>query len=258
MTSADVMIIGRLLGPAALGLYTVTLNFAALPLSKVAPIVNSVALPAFALVQDRRAEAAASLLKALRLMALLTAPVFLGIAATAPEIVDLVFGPAWAEAKPLLPLLCAALTFRAMLILVPNYLLGMGDAKAAFWCTATGAAVLPAAVLVGCTWGITGACAAWVVAYPVIFGLAALIAHRRGDVAWFGIVAAALRPLGAAAAMVAAVRLARLLMPETLPSLARLAAMAGIGAVVYASVIAFGFPTLFRELLQVIRGRRTT
>ena len=143
MTAADVLIVGRVLGAVDLGLYAVVLNFAAMPVNKIAPIVNAVAFPAFAMVQGRLADARFYVLKALRLMSVMAVPVFLGIGVTAPEIVDLVFGPKWAAARPLLSILSVALTFRALLILLPNYLQGIGDAKAAFWCTAVGATIFP-------------------------------------------------------------------------------------------------------------------
>ncbi len=113
--SADVLIISRWLGPTALGVYAVALNFATVPLSKIAPIVNATAFPAFAMVQARPAEARFYALKALRMMATIAVPVFFGVCATAPEVVDLVFGPKWVEAKSVLGVLALATTFRAIL-----------------------------------------------------------------------------------------------------------------------------------------------
>lgn len=254
MTSADVLIVGRLLGPDDLGAYTVVLNFAALPLNKIAPIINSIAFPAFAMVQADRAEARYYVLKGLRLFALLVVPVFFGIGAVAPELVGLVFGPAWDAARPLLPILSGALTFRALLILVPNYLQGIGDAKAAFWCTAAGAVAFPPAVLIGCHWGLAGACWAWLACYPAVFAAGAFIAARRGGFAFAAVAFAPLRPIAAGLVMVAAVLALRTALPATLSDAARLACLVAVGAATYAATIMLAFPRLGAELRGLVRG----
>ena len=258
MTSADVLIVGRLLGPADVGAYTVVLNFAAMPINKIAPIINSIAFPAFAMVQGNPDEARYYVLKGLRLFAVLVVPVFFGMGVTAPEVVNLVFGPAWAAARPLLPILSGALTFRALLILVPNYLQGTGDAKAAFWCTAAGAVTFPLAVLVGCRWGLAGACWAWLACYPAVFAAEALIAARRGGFSFRAVALSPARPLTAGLVMVLAVFALRQLLPDALPDAARLLLLAGAGAVVYALTIVAAFPDLARELLNVVRPAKRT
>ena len=113
-TSADVLIIGLWLNPTDLGRYTVARNFASMPLNKIAPIINSIAFPAFAMVQGQPAEARYYALKAMRLMATVSVPVFFGISAIAPEIVDIVFGEKWRGAEPLLAVLALATIFRAI------------------------------------------------------------------------------------------------------------------------------------------------
>lgn len=237
-----------MLGEVDLGLYSVVLNFAAMLVNKIAPIVNAVAFPAFAMVQGRLADARFYVLKALRLMSVMAVPVFLGIGATAPELVDLVFGPRWAAARPLLTILSAALTFRALLILVPNYLQGIGDARAAFRCTGVGAVVFPLAVLVGCGWGISGVCYAWLAAYPAVFAAEAMIASRAGSIPYREIVLAPAKPLLAGLAMVCAVAASRPFLPASWPEVVHLACLAAIGAAVYVGIVAVGFPALATEL----------
>jgi teichuronic acid exporter len=179
-TSADLLIIGLWLNPADLGRYTVARNFAGMPLNKIAPIINSVAFPAFAMIQGQPAAARYYALKAMRLMASVSVPVFFGIAAIAPEIVDIVFGGKWRGAEPMLAVLALATIFRAILLVIPNYLQGIGDARAGFWCTATGVVIFPPAFIIGCHWGAIGVCYAWLLGSPIVYVINALIAS------WFG------------------------------------------------------------------------
>ena len=81
------------------------LQLACMPLSKIAPIINSVAFPAFALLQSNPVEARFYALKAMRMMAAISVPVFFGISSISQEIVDVVFGPKWALATPMLSIL---------------------------------------------------------------------------------------------------------------------------------------------------------
>ena len=253
-TSADVIIIGRWLGPADLGLYTVALNFAGMPLSKVAPIINQVAFPAFALVQADPAEARYYVMKAMRLMAVLAVPVFFGISAVAPEVVALVFGPHWAGAEPMLAVLALAISFRAVLLVIPNYLQGIGDARAGFLCTLTGAVLFPPAFIIGCTWGIMGVCWAWLLGYPVMFAINTVIAARRGRLDPWALLLTPLRPMLAGVAMLAVVALLRPALPEAEPL--RVAVLAVAGAAVYLGMMALAFRPLAVEVMALIGFRR--
>ncbi len=258
LTSADVIIIGRVLGPVQLGFYVVALNFAGMPLNKMAPIINSVAFPAFALVQGRPADARFYALKALRMMAVLAAPVFFGISATAPEIVDIVFGPQWAGARPLLAALSMAITFRAVLIVIPNYLQGIGDARAGFWCTAAGALILPPAILIGCLFGVQGACYAWLICYPIVFVISAAITARSGGLSVGEILSAPLYPILAGAAMMLGVIAVRSVLPDGLSEPARLACLVAAGAAMFGAAMGLGAPRMLMEFVQLTRPGRSS
>ncbi len=247
-TSADVLIIGRLLGPESLGLYSVALNFAGMPLNKLSPIINQVAFPAFALVQHDPAQARFYAVKAMRLLGAILVPVLFGVSAVAPEIVGLVFGPQWTAAAPMLAVLAVAMGFRAILVVLPRFLQGIGDARAGFWCTATAGVVFPLAFLVGCRWGIMGVCVAWLVGYPVVFVLNCWVGARRGRLPLPAMLQTPLRPMAAGLVMLAAVAALRPALPG--PDLVRLAALAAAGAAVYLGVMAL----LFRGSLQEVAG----
>jgi teichuronic acid exporter len=255
-TSADVLIIGHWLSPADVGLYMVALNFAGMPLNKIAPIINSVAFPAFAIVQGQPAEARFYALKAIRLMATISVPIFFGICAVAPEIVDIVFGPKWLAAEPMLAVLSLAMTFRAILLVIPNYLQGIGDARAGFWCTATGAIIFPPAFIIACHWGIEGVCYAWLLGYPFVFGINALIASHYGNLNFKALLMTPLRPMLAGAAMVVAVTALRPYLLFNSYEAARAAILVAAGAVTYGAVLVLAFRPLVLEVIALLQIRR--
>ena len=255
-TSADTLILGRFFGPAELGLYTVAQNFAVMPLNKIAPVINSVAFPAFALVQRHPADARFYAMKAMRLMATVSVPVFFGISAIAPEIVDLVFGPGWEAAKPILTVLSLAITFRAILIVIPNYLQGIGDARAGFCCTSVGLVLFPPAFLIGCSWGVIGVCYAWLLGYPIMYAINAWIASRHGRLDFKEQLAMPLSPIGAGVVMLAVVYSVRLYLPVEASEIVRTAILVAAGAMTYCSVMFLFFRPLVTEILSLFHVGR--
>jgi len=98
--NGDDTIIGRLLGAAALGFYSISQHFSGILVSVVSGVVNSIIFPVFSKIQDNKELYARAFFKTFRLTNLLTIPAIGGAVVLAREIVLLVFGERW---LPLLP-----------------------------------------------------------------------------------------------------------------------------------------------------------
>ena len=250
--SADIFIVSSILGATAVGVYVVASNFATMPLSKIAPIINTTIFPAFALVQDQPAEARFYAMKGMRIMAVATVPVFFGICAVAPEIVDLIFGPNWLAAKSVLGILALATSFRAILLIVPNFLQGIGDSRGGFWCTATGAAIFPPAFLIGCQWGVVGVACGWLFGYFAVFALHAVIAARRGGLDVREMLLLPIPPMAAGIVMILAVTAVRRLLPPGMPETLSLLMLIATGAAVYGATVFLLFRDLAMEMIGMV------
>lgn len=97
--------IGRLHGPAVLGLYNVSYEFANLPTTELSAPINRALLPGFAKLKSDAAALVAGYLNAIRLLALLAVPAAAGVFAVAHYFVPVVLGAKWLGATPLLELL---------------------------------------------------------------------------------------------------------------------------------------------------------
>src|SRR3989344_4797747 len=97
--------IGRLHGPAALGLYNVSYEFANLPSTEMSAPINRALLPGFARLTSERAALAGAYLNAMRVLALFAIPAAAGVFAVAEYFVPVVLGAKWLETTPLLKLL---------------------------------------------------------------------------------------------------------------------------------------------------------
>ena len=97
--------IGRLHGPAALGLYNVSYEFANLPSTEMSAPINRALLPGFARMTSDPVALAGAYLNAMRMLALFAIPAAAGVFAVAEYFVPVVLGAKWLEATPLLKLL---------------------------------------------------------------------------------------------------------------------------------------------------------
>ncbi len=251
--NADVFIIGKLLGTDLVGIYFVSRNLAALPVEKFAATVKPVIFPAFALVQDDRSQALYYLQKATRLLSFVCFPILFGLAATSSQVVALVLGPKWSGTATPVAILAMAMALRPIGLLIPPFLMGLGEFAASVRNMLFGAILFPIAIVIGSHWGLVGVCEAWLAAYPiqllVLVRRAALVSHSSISSLLIPIVP----PLIGALLMYAIVRWAGGVLPGGLGTPADLLSLVAIGVFVYAGyTLAFLRPLAF-ELARLAR-----
>ena len=232
-SQADILIGGKMLGKELLGVYSVSMHVASLPVQRIASLINSVAVAAFASIQDDRKRVAEYLLKSIRLVSLVSFPVLWGIASVSNEAVSVLLGPAWSDAVVPLRLLALLMPLRMMGALLPSATDGTGRPDISLRNLALASVVMPPAFFVGCHWGIVGLAASWVLIYPLIV-LQNL--HRTAQAvgirtAHFFV--AMWKPFAAGAFMVGTVTAARFALPLDLQDPARLGLLVASGIAAY-------------------------
>jgi teichuronic acid exporter len=166
-SQADVLIAGKMLGHELLGIYSVAMHLASLPVHKLAPVLNQVAFPAFARAQHD-SMVSQYVLKSLRLVCFFAVPVLWGISSIAPEMVNVILGPNWLPALIPLQLLALVMPLSVVSLFLNSAFQGIGHGAVAFRNVVTASVILPPAFLVGAHWGLLGLSLAWVVAFPII------------------------------------------------------------------------------------------
>lgn len=233
MSQADILIGAKMLGKEALGLYTVSLQLASLPMDKTMSTVNQVAFSAISRMQDQKHEMQLGLTKALRWLAYLALPAIYGLASVAPEFIPLVLGANWAGAVLPLQLVALVIPVRMVSALLATANAGMGRADVGFRNALSGAIVLPVCFLMGVQWGEVGLAAAWSFGVPIVF----LLNFKRTSQV-LGLSARQLynaisKPLFSAAAMVIALIFIRLTLPTALHPWTTLIFLIFSGATIY-------------------------
>ena len=201
--NADNLLVGRLLGAAALGVYARAFNLMALPLAAVGDVMWHVLLPAMAEVRDDRARLGRAWLAAVQASTLAAAPLMAGLAAAAPSIAAGVYGPAWNGMAAPLRVLCAAGVLRAVYHVSGALTHASGRVTAELGRQAVYAALVVAGAVIGSRFGVTGVAAGVVAAIAFMYGAMARLSLRITGLRWRDFFAAQL-PGAALGALVGA------------------------------------------------------
>jgi teichuronic acid exporter len=207
---ADVLIAGRMLAAEAVGLYSVSMHLATLPMNKTMGMINQLAFPAVARLQLELPRMRERLLTSLRLLTLAGIPALWGISATAPEFVDVALGDRWHPAITALQIVSFVAPLRLLAAVLATALAALGRPDLELRNTVVGAIVLPVAFLLGARFGITGLAASWLAAMPIVFAINIPPTCRTLGIRFWQLIAAIRTPLIAGSVMYACVFAARL------------------------------------------------
>jgi O-antigen/teichoic acid export membrane protein len=252
---SDVFIAGKLLSQQALGLYSVSVHLATLPMQKIMSVINQVTFPAVARLQHERERLRLRMLEATRLLTVFSLPALWGMSAVAPEFVASIMGPKWEGAVFPLQAVCLVVPMRMLNMVYNTAVLGVGDIRVNVVNSVTSAIILPIAFLVGAHWGVQGLAVAWVAAIPFVsfFRLPRML--RIIDIRLSDLVACLRAPVVAGAVMYAAVSLGRLPC-ETLTPAVRLALLILVGAGAYVGTVLLLDRRIVPDVLRIVRAMR--
>jgi O-antigen/teichoic acid export membrane protein len=168
--NADNLIVGRVLGTVALGYYGLAYRLMLYPIQRSADVIGTVALSAFARMQDDARRLEAAYLRAVRYLAVVVVPITVLVAVSAPHLVPVVFGGRWEAAAA--PLRILAMSGPALAVVRLNGAVweATGRAAISFWISAVSLGVLVPGFLIGVHYGVDGV--AWAYSITLYAGLA--------------------------------------------------------------------------------------
>jgi PST family polysaccharide transporter len=251
---ADLVVVGRMVGTAALGFYQIASRVPEMTVTLAVWVTGHVLFPAFARLHAAGSGLRDGFLAALRWISLLTLPAATGLVLVAEPLVLTLFGERWRPAVPVLRALAVYTGIRSLGSQAgdvlkatgrPGLLAALGVAKAA---------VLVPALVLAAPYGAVAVAAALagVTVLTVLLNLAVV-----SKVAAVPLRAIARAPRDAAAAsalMAAAVWLAgRAAAPLAAPL--ELALQLAVGLLVYGSALRLLAPEALRQALDTFRGR---
>ncbi len=259
-SQGDIFIAGRAFDNHHLGLYAEALFLTQIFAAKFVPPLNEVAFPAYARLQNDRAALSSGFLKAVRLIMLISCPLYLGMAVTAQPLVDVVMGPKWSEAAPLVAILSLAMPVMTLHILFAPALNALGLPNIVVRNSIFGAILMPAIYLFAVQYGADGLAWGWLVAFPILLAFTIYQARPHIGFTLTGLASSVLPGLAAAVAMAATVwatdkALLAAFWPQV-PALIHLAALAAVGGLSYVAMMWFGARQTFMEVINLLVRRK--
>lgn len=249
----DVAVVGRVLGAGPLGLFRTASELVFMPASKLMPIINRVAFPAYARAQEDRALIARAFRSKLGVfMAVMVAPLW-GLAAVAPEFTIVVLGAQWRALPPLLWALGLAAPFFTVSLLFNAPFDALGRPELSVQSNLIRAGLTLVTLIVGAQFGLETLI--WV--YGAGLALAGLI------IAWIGLkvlgvwrrqaLADMAAPLAAGLAMIGGIHLMRTLL--ALSAALELPLLIATGALCYCGVLWLLGRQQIRAAIALVRGQ---
>lgn len=238
-SNADYLILGKLLGQNALGLYTSAFTLSRMPVEKIAGMVSRVTPGIFSAVQDDHPSLRRYILILSEGLSLVTFPPIIGIGLVASELIPFMLGDDWVGAIVPLQILSVGAAYKAVTPLLPQVLAVIKETRFARNRSLIAAVVfLPAFYFGGLYWGVAGVATVWVVLDPILVAIPILLRIRKRIDLSVRVYLAALWPAASGSLVMAAgVFATRAHLGDDLSTPALLAAEVGVGAALYGLVV---------------------
>lgn len=251
---SDDFLIGYFLGPVALGYYTVAYKLLLIMLQLLTNITSQVALPTFSRLQEEPERMRQGFYQVTQLTSLISFPIFLGMAALAPELVPVLFGKQWSPSIPVMQVLA----FIGILISIYQFnsavfiAMGKPSWKLGLNCISSVTNVIGFAIAV--RWGIVAVASAYVIRGYLLSPLPLWAVRKLIPIELKIYFRQFIAPLTGSLGMVLTIWGTQYFLGDWLNQSHLLAICVTIGAVVYGIAIRLIDPKLFQQVIELIQS----
>lgn len=253
--NADYLVIGRMLGTRALGLYTLAFRLPQLVIEGAVTIVGQVAFPAFARVQHDPRRLRSGLLDALRMTALVITPLGLGMAVVADPFIRAAYRDRWEGAIGVMQLLAVYMVVQGASRLIGDVYKAIGKASLLSKLAVVKVLITVPLLILFARDGIRAVAMAQVVAATICTALDMVVVSRV-----LGLSGQALAGAFVPAARSGTVLMAACLLVaeavEAAGPLLELIVLTATGVVAYVGALALFDRSTFRDFRRLLTGRR--
>ncbi|HUR96227.1 MAG TPA: lipopolysaccharide biosynthesis protein [Gemmatimonadales bacterium] len=180
----DNMVVGRWLGPVALGVYGRAYSLMVLPATVFGKTVNRVLFPVMSQVQDERSRLAGAYERSLAVVALVALPISAFLWVVAPEFIPLLLGPKWMAVVLPFRMFSISLLFRMSSKISDASTKAAGAVYSRALLQGVFAVMVVGGSLIGQRWGIGGVAVAVSVAMGVNWIMMAALSRSVTGLSW--------------------------------------------------------------------------
>ncbi len=176
--NADSMVIGRILGAASLGIYSMAYKVMLLPVQNITWASSRALLPVMSRQQNALDEMGKLYLQTITFIAFLTAPLMAGIFALREPFVEIAFGHQWIQVATVLAWLTPVGFVQSISSTTGTVFMAQGKTRLLMWFSLASALVHVIAYYIGAAYGVTGV-AEWYFYASVITGVPLVISAGK-------------------------------------------------------------------------------
>jgi O-antigen/teichoic acid export membrane protein len=253
--NADSMLIGRFLGAADLGWYSMAYKIMLFPIYNLASVVARATFPVLSQRQTSLEQVGALYLRSTAAIVLITAPLMAGLWALREPFIEVALGARWLPVAEVLAWLSPVGLLQSILTTVGVIYMTTGRTDIMFRWGVVVLVVTVTAMVIGLRWGYIGVAACYSIANVVLFLPCIWLALRQIKLGLPAMFHALWRQLLAATAMGAVLWGLRLSLLHEAGAIVQLALLIPVGALLYCAIAWFLMPELLRALLDGFRRR---
>ena len=167
-SNADYLIVGRVFGAEAVGIYTLAFRIVSDTVKTLTSNLNEVAYPAFSKLQNDLERLKKYFFTISRGSLLLFSLALILVAIYIKDLLLLGGYDEWLDAIPLVHLFTFVAILRTISPIIPQLLNALGEARLNFYYSLSNAIIMPLAFLIGTNYGLIGVGWSWVIAFPIV------------------------------------------------------------------------------------------
>ncbi len=167
-SSADNLIIGKLMGKTILGYYSVAFQLASLPVVRINQYIREVTFPAYSYLHNQKKDLKHYFLKNISIVAMIIFPALFGLFIVAGDFFDLFLGQEWAPSIPIFQIMCVAGIFKSLYTQHAPVLAAVGRPEINMHYNIILIIAMPLAFLATAQYGMFYVALNWATLYPVV------------------------------------------------------------------------------------------
>lgn len=175
---SDDFLVGYFLGTTALGYYNVAYRLLLMITELLIGVSQKVAIPAFARLQTEPERLRNAFYKVTQLTSFISFPIFLGIAALAPQLIRLFLGEEWNQSIPIMQILAFVGILHAVSNFNDSVVFAVGKPSWNLKFKILSAVIIFTGFFVGVRWGIVAVSSAYVVSNYLLYPISIVMVHK--------------------------------------------------------------------------------
>jgi polysaccharide transporter, PST family len=253
--NADNLLVGKVLGASALGIYSLAYSAILLPLTRIVSPIQQVLFPAFSRIQHDPEAMGEAWLRTVRIIAAAVMPLMLGLIICAPDVIPLAFGQKWISAVRVVQVLALASVVQCIVTMNGTVLLATGAARIYLRISAVTFLLNLGAFAIGLKWGVLGVASAYTVCSTVLAVGYTVLTARSVEVPLRRVVRVLSGVSEASFAMVVVTLLVRTGLGHQANAGVRVGALVLTGAASYGVMLCWRDRVLVDDLRAMVRRR---